>query len=116
MGLLGGIIYNAVSKSNDKKKLEAEVADENAEALDDWHEQVKDLRAQRAQIKKQEPKEREAALNALAQQIESNQGYIDPNAGAAPYAPSQPTGRYSNSKWETPLSPAADVFSVAMLP
>jgi hypothetical protein len=103
VGLLGGIIYNAVSKSNDKKKLEREVADENAEALDNWKSQCHALAKQRSQIKASEPQvqaqEREAALNALADQINANHGFLDPISAPAQApindpapAASQPTG------------------------
>jgi hypothetical protein len=100
VGLLGGIIYNAVSKSNDKEKLEREVADENAEALDNWRAEVKSLKQKRAEIKNDEPKEREAALNELANQIAANQGHLDGNGAApspAPLGPTsaQPTGPVS---------------------
>jgi len=93
VGLLGGIIYNAVSKSNDKEKLEREVADQNAEALDQWHSEIKSLKQQRAQIKNDEPNERAAALNALAGQIAANQGHLDASGmtTATPYSPQQST-------------------------
>jgi len=93
VGLLSGIIYNAVSKSNDKKKLEAEVADENAEHLDNWHDEIKSLAKRRAQIKENAVKERAAALDNLANQINANQGHLEPITNApAQEATSQPTG------------------------
>ncbi len=90
VGLLGGIIYNAVSKSNDKEKLQRQVADENAEALDNWRAQIKSLKQQRAQIEKEAPVEREAALTNLANQIEANQGHLEAS-GTAPVNDAAPT-------------------------
>jgi hypothetical protein len=93
VGLLGGIIYNAVSKSNDKAKLEAEVADENQEALDNWRDEIKSLKQQRAQIPKDAAKEREAALNNLANQISANNGYLEPIAANGSNQPTGPVQR-----------------------
>jgi hypothetical protein len=89
VGLLSGIIYNAVSKSNDKEKLERQVADENAEALDNWRAQIKSLKQQRAQIAKEAPEEKETALNNLANQIVANQGHLEAG-GTTPVNPPEP--------------------------
>jgi len=94
VGLLGGVIYNAVSKSNDKEKLEAEVADQNQERLDNWRDQIKSLKQQRAQIQKDAVKEREDALNTLAAQITANQGLLDGHG-------SNPSSQSTNSDQAT---------------
>lgn len=95
VGLLGGVIYDAVSKSNDRKRHEAEVEDENDERMDNWHQQIKSLNAQRAQAKKDAAAEREKYLEDLGNRIATANGHLE-NIGAANSAPqpgaNQPSG------------------------
>lgn len=80
VGLLGGLIYDGVSKSNDKKKYQAKVDNENAERMSAWKAEKKSLANKREQAKKAAAAERDRELNALADQIAANQGHFNPSA------------------------------------
>ena len=84
VGLLGGLIYDGVSKSNDRKKHEREVAAENEERLDNWHDQLRDLKKQRSDIQQQALAERDHDLDDLATRIQSNNGKPDGFVAAQP--------------------------------
>jgi hypothetical protein len=77
VGLLGGLIYDGVSKSNDRKRHEGAVAAENEERLDDWREQIRDLKKQRAQIQQDAVAEKDKELTDLANRIAANGGKPD---------------------------------------
>lgn len=76
VGLLGGFIYDTVSKNNDRHKYERRVASENEERMDDWRSQVKALNKQRDQIKKDVQAERQQQLDELATTIANNKGSL----------------------------------------
>ncbi len=112
VGLLSGVIYDTVSKDNDKKKYQRAVAAQNAENLDNWRAQVKALHQQRNQVEADAKAENDQLLNDLANRITANNGRLDGVAsspapqtqaepqGSAPAAPanaSQPTGPVPNS-------------------
>jgi len=77
VGLLGGIIYDTVSKNNDREKYARQVTAENAERMDEWRAQIKDLNQQRAQIQQDAIAEKQRALDDLANTIAANHGRLD---------------------------------------
>lgn len=89
VGLLGGIIYDSVSKSNDRKRFERKVDAENSERMSAWHAQVKALDQERNQIKQNGVAERDQALTDLANRIAADQGRVDNSAApvVTPIAP-----------------------------
>ena len=80
VGLLGGIIYDTVSKNNDREKYQRQVTAENSERMSEWKAQIKDLAKQREQIKQDAIAAKQHALDDLANSIASNQGHL----GGAP--------------------------------
>jgi hypothetical protein len=93
VGLLGGLIYDGVSKNNDKERYQRKVAAENAERMDDWHSQIKALNQQRNQIKQDAIAEREKALADLSNRIVAANGHVDnvAPASATPTTAAPPT-------------------------
>jgi hypothetical protein len=93
VGLLGGFIYDTVSKNNDKKRHERAVEAENDERLDEWHSQVKALKRQRSDIQQQALAEKDRELTDLSNRIAANQGRIEgvASAPATPNTPPVPT-------------------------
>jgi hypothetical protein len=77
VGLLGGLIYDTVSKNNDRKRYESKVAAENAERMATWRGQVRDLDRQRDQIKQDAAAEKDRKLTDLANRISTNGGRLD---------------------------------------
>jgi hypothetical protein len=77
VGLLGGLIYDGVSKSNDRRRYEAHVDAVNSERMDEWHSQVKALDQQRNQIKQDGETEKQQMLTGLADQIAKANGRMD---------------------------------------
>ncbi len=76
VGLLGGAIYDAVSKDNDEGVHKRAVASKNAERLDNWKAEIKSLKRQREQAKAAAPKETEQGLENLANQITASRGRV----------------------------------------
>jgi len=83
VGLLGGFIYDTVSKDNDKKKYERQVADENDQRLSEWRAQCKPLQDQRDQIRSDAAAERRRAFTDLANQIAAANGQVENLASPA---------------------------------
>jgi hypothetical protein len=81
VGLLGGIIYDAVSKNNDRERYRRAVAAENAEKLSDWRAQLKSLAQQRAQIQQDGVTEKQQAMQDLANAITAANGHLDSLSG-----------------------------------
>jgi len=104
VGLLGGLIYDGVSKSNDRKRHERAVEAENDERLDNWHSQLKALRQQRARIVQNGQQERDRALSDLENQIAANKGHLD-GIATPTFAPA-----------ETPITPTSDAPPVQPTP
>ena len=77
VGLLGGIIYDAVSKNNDKERYRRKVAAENAERLGEWRDQVKSLADRRTKIKREGEDEKQQAMQDLANAITAAGGHLD---------------------------------------
>jgi len=82
VGLLGGIIYDTVSKNNDKARYQRKIAAENEERLDDWHAQLKALKQQRNQITQEGLAERDRELTDLENRIVANKGHLEGIASA----------------------------------
>jgi hypothetical protein len=77
VGLLGGLIYDGVSKSNDRKRYEAHVDAVNSERMGDWRAQVKVLNNQRDQIKQDGDNEKQQMIADLVSRIQAANGQID---------------------------------------
>jgi hypothetical protein len=77
VGLLGGFIYDTVSKNNDRERYQRKVAAENAERMDEWKGKVKVLDEQRDQIKLAGDAEKKQELDDLANRIIANKGTLD---------------------------------------
>jgi hypothetical protein len=77
VGLLGGFIYDTVSKNNDRHRYERRIAAENEELMDAWRAQVKVLDKQRDQIKQDGLAEEQRQLDDLANTIAGNHGRLD---------------------------------------
>jgi hypothetical protein len=75
-GLLGGLIYDGVSKSNDREKFEREVDAENSRRLSAWNSEKKHLAAQRSEINKQANEMQERLFSELEARIAANSGAI----------------------------------------
>ncbi|MEJ0000494.1 MAG: glycine zipper family protein, partial [Verrucomicrobiota bacterium] len=89
VGLLGGFIYDTVSKNNDRKRYEEHAREVNAERLSDWRAQVRALGRQRDQIRQDGENERQQALQDLVTQLASVNGHLDelPAPSNTPQAP-----------------------------
>jgi hypothetical protein len=81
-GLLGGLIYDGVSKSNDRKEFERKVDAENNRRLAGWNAEKKQLAARRAEINKEAKAMEERLLSELEARIASNSGSI--SGGSSP--------------------------------
>jgi len=87
-GLLGGLIYDGVSKSNDRKQFEREVDAENSRRLSAWNSEKRQLAAQRSEINKQANEMQERLFSELEARIASNSGAI--TGGTPPAATPSP--------------------------
>ena len=84
VGLLGGFIYDTVSKNNDRSRYQRRVVAENAERMSDWRAQVKALDKQRNQIKQDGVTEKQRELQGMASRIAAAKGHLDGTAAPAP--------------------------------
>lgn len=73
-GLLGGLIYDGVSKSNDRKEFERKVDAENNQRLAAWNAEKKQLAARRAEINKEAKAMEDRLYSELEARIASNSG------------------------------------------
>ncbi len=79
-GLLGGLIYDTVSKSNDREEFERKVDAENNRRLAAWNADKKELAARRADVARQAADLQERLFTELEAKIAANSGAI-PGAG-----------------------------------
>jgi len=79
-GLLGGLIYDGVSKSNDREDFEKKVDAENNRRLADWNASRKQLVARRNEIDKQAAEMENRLLTELEAKIAANSGTL-PGSG-----------------------------------
>ena len=84
VGLLGGLIYDGVSKQNDRARYERHVAAVNAERMSDWHAQVKTLDKRRDQVKQAGVTEKQQQEQDLASRISAAKGRLDGTAEPVP--------------------------------
>jgi hypothetical protein len=119
-GLLGGFIYDTVSKNNDRERYQRRVAAENSERMGDWRSQVRALDQQRDQVKQEGETQKQQALQDLANQIAAANGRLDaiPAPADTPPQESPPiseasAGAATSSQPSGPLLAAADTPSDA---
>ena len=84
VGLLGGFIYDTVSKNNDRARYQRRVAAENAERMNDWRAQVKALDKQRDKVRQDGVTEKQQQLQDLANRVAAAKGHLDGVAEPAP--------------------------------
>jgi hypothetical protein len=88
-GLLGGFIYDTVSKNNDRHRYDNHAASVNAGRTSEWKAKVKALDQQRNAIKQAALAEQNKALDELASRIAANNGHLD---GVVPPISAEPIG------------------------
>jgi hypothetical protein len=81
-GLLGGLIYDGVSKSNDREEFEKGVNAENNRRLSAWNSEKKELAARRADINKQAHQMQDRLFAELEARIAANPGAISGGGGS----------------------------------
>jgi hypothetical protein len=77
VGLLGGFIYDTVSKNNDRHRYENHAAAVNAERMSEWRAQVRALDKQRDQVKQAGEAEKQQQIQELATRIAAAGGHVD---------------------------------------
>lgn len=88
-GLVGGLIYDSVSKSNDREEFEKQVDAENNRRLSAWNAEKKELAARRSEINKQAKEMEERLFSELEAKIAANSGAV--SGAGAPATTAAPT-------------------------
>jgi hypothetical protein len=89
-GFLAGLIYDGVSKSNDREEHERAVDAENNRRLSAWNAEKKELNARRAEVKKQAAQMEDQLMNELEARIASQNGRVRASEGVGQQPGSQP--------------------------
>jgi hypothetical protein len=115
VGLLGGFIYDTVSKNNDRHRYENHANAVNSERMGEWRAKVKVLDKQRDQVRQDGQTEKEKDLDELANRIAANNGHLD---GVTPPISAEPVGSADapTAQLDAAAAPTADQPSGPIAP